>query len=121
MAQTIFERCGGFASVRKIVSEFYDKLLDSETLSPYFANTNMRMLIDHQTQFISMVMGGPGTISDDVLRRVHAPLNISREHFAEMADLLTETLEDFDLDSADVRHVEQEILRREPLVVTRFD
>lgn len=121
MAQTIFERCGGFASVRKIVSEFYDKLLDSDTLAPYFANTNMRTLIDHQTQFISMVMGGPGTMSDDVLRRVHAHLNISKQHFLEMTELLTETLEDFDLDDMDVRHVEEEILRREPLIVTRFD
>ncbi|MFP3942935.1 MAG: group I truncated hemoglobin [Alphaproteobacteria bacterium] len=121
MAQTIFERYGGFASVRKVVSAFYDKILDSETLSPYFANTNMRTLIDHQTQFISMVMGGPGTITDDVLRRVHAPLGISREHFNEMADLLTETLEDFDYESPDVEYVEREIQRREPLIVTRFD
>ena len=121
MAQTIFERYGGFASVRKIVSDFYDKLLDSESLSPYFANTNMRILIDHQTQFISMVMGGPGTMSDDVLRRVHAPLDISRRHFIEMTALLTETLEDFDFDDSDVRYVEHEILKREPLIVTKFD
>ena len=121
MTQTIFERYGGFASVRKVVSAFYDKLLDSDNLAPYFANTNMRILIDHQTQFRSTVMGGPGTISDDVLRRVHAPLNIRRQHFVEMAELLAETLEDFDFDVPDVRYVEREILRREPLIVTQFD
>lgn len=121
MAQTIFERCGGFAIVRRIVSAFYDRLLESPTLSPYFANTNMRVLIDHQTQFISMVMGGPAFVSDDVLRRVHAHLDITRQHFVEMAELLAETLEDFDLDGTDIRHVQEEVLRREPLIVARFD
>lgn len=121
MTQTIFERYGGFASVRKVVSAFYDKILDSERLAPYFENTNMRILIDHQTQFISTVMGGPGTMSDDILRRIHAPLNITRTHFVEMAGLLVETPEDFDYQGEDVRYVEKEILRREPLILSRFD
>ena len=49
MATTVFERYGGFAAVRKVISAFYDKLLDSEMLSGYFANIDMRRLIDHQT------------------------------------------------------------------------
>lgn len=121
MTQTIFERYGGFASVRKVVSAFYDRILDSESLAPYFENTNMRVLIDHQTQFISTVMGGPGIMSDDVLRRVHAPLNITRAHFLRMAELLSETLEDFDYEDEDVQYVEQQILKREPLIVTRYE
>jgi hypothetical protein len=46
---TVFERCGGFASVRKVISTFYDKILDSTVLSGYFADVDMRRLIDHQT------------------------------------------------------------------------
>ena len=36
MASTMFERYGGFATVSKIVSAFYDKVLDSSILAPYF-------------------------------------------------------------------------------------
>lgn len=53
MATTVFERCGGFAAVRKVLSAFYDKMLDSEALKGYFDGVDMRRLIDHQTKFVS--------------------------------------------------------------------
>jgi truncated hemoglobin YjbI len=44
MRRTIFERYGGFAKVNRVVTNFYDKILDSPVTSPYFANTDMRGL-----------------------------------------------------------------------------
>ena len=119
MATTVFERCGGFATVRKVISAFYDKLLDSEMLSGYFADVDMRRLIDHQTKFISSIMGGPASFSDDALRRAHAKLGLSHGELVEMAGLLRETLEDFDLEKADIEQVYNEIMKRENLIVTR--
>ena len=119
MATTVFERCGGFATVRKVISAFYDKLLDSEMLSGYFADVDMRRLIDHQTKFISSIMGGPASFSDDALRRAHAKLGLSHGELVEMAGLLRETLEDFDLEKADIEQVHNEIMKRENLIVTR--
>jgi hemoglobin len=121
MATTPFERYGGFANVRKIVSEFYDRILSSETLQPYFEGTDMRLLIDHQTKFISSMMGGPGAFSDDALRRAHTRLNVSRKDFVEMTEVLRETLEDFDLDEDDINAVCSEVVRREPLIVVNSD
>lgn len=119
MAQTIFERCGGFASVRKIVSAFYDKVLDSPVLQKHFAGIDMRTLLDHQTKFIAYIMGDPASYSDEALRKAHAHLGITASEFGEMARLLGNTLEEFDLDSAAVEHVMKEIARREPLIVAR--
>jgi hemoglobin len=119
MVTTVFERCGGFASVRKVISAFYDKLLDSELLSGYFADVDVRRLIDHQTKFISSIMGGPASFSDDALRRAHAKLALSHEDLVEMAGLLRETLEDFDFENADIELVCNEVLKRENLIVTR--
>lgn len=121
MASTAFERCGGFASVRKIVSAFYDKIIDSPALQKYFIELDMRVLIDHQAKFIASVMGGPASFSDDHLRRVHARLGISASDFREMTTLLAETLEDFDLAPADIAQVEREIRKREQLIVTRHE
>ena len=67
MKSTIFQRYGGFASVSRVVMSFYDKVLDSPVSSPYFANTNMKRLIDHQTKFIAQVMGGPASYTDEQL------------------------------------------------------
>lgn len=118
MASTLFERYGGFASVSRIVSEFYDRVLDSPTLSGYFANTDMKDLIDHQTKFIASVMGGPGSYSDDVLERVHAKLNINERDFLEVVSLLKETLADFDVADGDIAEIESGFMRRKRFIVT---
>lgn len=121
MAQSIFERVGGFAKVRKIVSAFYDRVLEEPSLQPYFEKVAMPRLIDHQTQFISAVMGGPATHNDEALRRVHAQHSISRTDFKTMADILRDTLEEFGVQPDDVKQVMNEIMRREVFIITRQD
>jgi truncated hemoglobin YjbI len=39
MNATLFERVGGFARVRLMVSDFYERVLDSTLLAPYFAGS----------------------------------------------------------------------------------
>ncbi|MCG8354261.1 MAG: group 1 truncated hemoglobin [Kiloniellales bacterium] len=105
MAQTMFERYGGFANVSKIVMAFYDKVLDSDVIGDYFEHVDLRSLVDHQTKFISQVMGGPEAYSNEALQRVHARLGIDAAAFDEMAAVLKETLEDFELEPRDIDHV----------------
>lgn len=119
MNQTIFERYGGFASVRKVVSTFYDYVLDDEVMQPYFAGVDMRRLIDHQSKFISAVMGGPASYSDDHLKRVHAHLGITHDAFGVMAGLLREAMEENGMAARDVEAVIHQINVRQHLVVAR--
>lgn len=119
MAQSIFLRYGGFASVSKVVSAFYDKAIESPLLSPYFENIDMPRLIDHQTKFFSSLMGGPASFSNEELERVHSHLNINEREFQEMVDLLKETLEDFDFEDSDIAAVHGEILSRKRYIVAR--
>lgn len=119
MATTIFERAGGFATVRRVISSFYERVLDSPNLARYFEHVEMRRLIDHQTKFISSVMGGPGSFTDEHLRRVHEQLGITHDEFLEAAGHLREALEEHDLESADVDAVYAAVLRREPVVVVK--
>lgn len=118
MAQSIFERYGGFASVSRIVSEFYRKVVDSDVLADYFDGIDMRTLIDHQTKFIAQLMGGPASFTDEHIARVHSHLGITNHAFTEMTTLLRETLEDFDFDETDISVVHGEVLARKPYVVT---
>jgi hemoglobin len=118
LSSTPFERYGGFASVRKILSTFYEYVLEDEKVSPYFDNVDMKRLIDHQSKFISSVMGGPGSYTNDHLERVHARLGITREAFTIVAGLLKEAMEENGVDDPDVQAVIREVIIREHLIVT---
>ena len=118
MNQTIFERNGGFATVRKVVSTFYEYVLEDEVVSPYFVGVDMRRQIDHQSKFISALMGGPGSYSDEHLVRVHERLGINHEAFAVIAGLLQEAMEEHGIAATDVDAVVKAFAVREHLVVT---
>lgn len=117
MASTMFERYGGFAKVSRVVSAFYDKVLDSPILSPYFEHTDMRTQIDHQTKFVSALMGGPASYTDEELERKHAHLSVDERSFKEMMELLIETLEDFDFESDDIAAIRGEFSNRKRYIV----
>jgi hemoglobin len=97
---------------------FYDRVLDSDILAPYFEDVDMRRLIDHQTKFIAFLMGGPASFTNEHLAHVHGHLGIDRAAFDEMIATMRETLEDFDMDDADVRAVIHELRVRAPWVIS---
>jgi hemoglobin len=119
MKQSVFERAGGFSSVRKIVSAFYDRVLDEPIVGRHFADLDMARLVDHQAKFIAQVMGGPAAYTDEQLQRTHARLGITQAEFAVMADLLHETLEDFAMPAEDIEAVDRSFRQREAFIVAR--
>ena len=119
MKSTIFERYGGFSSVSRVVMSFYERMLDSPDTAPYFANIDMKRLIDHQTKFIAAMMGGPASYTNEHLERVHANLGITEDAFMESMYMMRETLEDFNFADEDIRAVENEMMDRKNFVVAR--
>jgi hemoglobin len=117
MTQSMFERYGGFKTVRTIVSAFYDRMLESEIAAPYFADTDMRRLLDHQSKFVASLMGGPASYSNDELLRIHRRLGIDEAAFREAAMLLEETLEDLDIDADDIAKILDLFTARKPYIV----
>lgn len=113
----LFDRCGGFATVRQIVSLFYDKVLASPLLERHFAGVDTHRLIDHQTKFLASLMGGPPAFGDDALRRAHTSLDISMDEFRETGELLRESLEEFGLHPADIRHLYDVFMSYAPIIV----
>ena len=93
MGQTIFEKLSGFSAVSNIVMDFYEQVLDSDIVGDFFENTNMNKQIGHQTKFISSLLGGPASYTNEQLRKVHSHLHIRPEHFEEILILLDRALE----------------------------
>jgi hemoglobin len=100
--ETLYARFGGPPAVSRLVFAFYDRVLRSERLSPYFAGVDMRWLVEHQAKFLASVMGGPSSYTDAQLREIHAHLAVDDAAFDEMVALLTATLGEFDLSPNDV-------------------
>lgn len=115
---TLYDKYGGFARLNRIVMAFYDALLDSEEIGPYFDEVDMERLIDHQTKFVSGLLGGPASFTDEQLRRAHVHLGITGEHFDEMKLVMGQTLTSHDFDAEDVETVLAEIEARRDLIVT---
>ena len=103
MPQSMFHRYGGAEKVSDLVFAFYDRVLASDRLSPFFAACDMRRLIEHQTKYLAAVMGGPQSYSEEHLHEVHAPLGISNADFKEMLALLRSAMVDsgYDVDDTD--------------------
>lgn len=98
----LYDKYGGFATISQIVHAFYDKVLASPSLDPYFAGVAMEPLIDHQTKFLCKVLGGPDNYSGRAMRTVHQPHKISGAAFDEVAQLLKDSLEEAQVEPADV-------------------
>lgn len=105
MANSLFEKYGGFSTIHSIVIEFYNSVLDSDEVGPFFDGTDMESLIDHQTKFISFLLGGPVSYPEAKLKAAHANLDIQAEHFETIKSLLGETLASFDVEAADIAAV----------------
>ena len=91
MAETIWDRYGGYSFVARTVRDFYDSVLVSTALAPYFHGVNMEGLIEHQIQTVGAVMGGPYDLDVEALRRAHRHLRVQQAHFDELGAILDQT------------------------------
>lgn len=103
--ETLFDKYGGFPTFSDLVSKFYDKVLDSDNLAPYFEGVNMENLLSHQTNFLAKALGGPDKYAGRDLTKAHARFKITTTDFGEVAELLQETLEEGGVSDEDVKTI----------------
>lgn len=115
--QTLFEKYGGFSKISRVVLAFYDTLLDSDEVGPFFDDIDMSRMVDHQTKFIASLLGGPASYTDSQLKQLHSHLDIQHAHFDELKVVLSGTLEKHGFDANDVDIVLQEFENRRSLIV----
>ena len=101
MEKSLFERYGGFSVVSKIVLDLYDRLLDDDDVGPFFDEVDMARIVDHQTKFVSALMGGPASYTDEQIKIMHKHLTITDEHFDKLETILRATLDDHGVASED--------------------
>jgi len=102
VSESMFDKYGGFRTFTEIVSVFYQKVLDSDELAPYFEGVNMENLMAHQTNFLAKALGGPDKYEGVDLKRAHSRFNIKESHFIEVAELLEESLDEAGVEDSDI-------------------
>ncbi|ALO34537.1 hypothetical protein CMT41_07270 [Colwellia sp. MT41] len=105
MHSSLFVKYGGFASIHNLIENFYEKMLDSVLVGVYFEHSNMETLIDHQTRFITSLLGGPTSFTDLHLKSVHQHLNINEEVWNEVITLLKLSLLEFGMERIDAEMI----------------
>lgn len=119
MEKSLFDKYGGFSTVSKIVLALYDRLLDDDDVGPFFDDVDLPKLIDHQTKFVSSLMGGPASFSDDHIELAHRHMIIENHHFDRLKQIVEETLTDFEVETQDIEAVLSEFEQRRILLIEK--
>lgn len=119
VSQTLYEKYGGFKTISRVVMTFYEMALESDEIGDYFDDIDLPRLIDHQTKFVSSLVGGPASFSDDRIEAVHRNLNISHSDFDEMATLFGEALALHGMSEADIEVALAAIEGKRSIIVAR--
>ena len=90
----LFDKYGGLRTLRMVIMAFYDRVIDSDIVGHFFEDVDLARLVDHQTKFFTMVLGGPSSFPDARLAQAHQHLEVTHDQFDEVINLLRDTLEE---------------------------
>ena len=89
---TSFERIGGEAALRAVVSDFVDRVFDDIMIGFLFRNVNRRALKELEYQHAAAHLGAPVVYRGRPLREAHQKHRIMGGQFARRKELLRQTL-----------------------------
>ena len=100
-ANTLFDRLGGEAELRKIIDCFIDRVFADRMIGFFFRHADRARLKEMEYQLTAEFLGAGVKYSGRPLGKVHANHPIMGGQFARRRQIFKETLEDF--------HVPEEI------------
>ena len=119
MEKSLFDKYGGFSTISRIVLKLYDQLLDDDDVGPFFDDVDLPKLIDHQTKFVSSLMGGPASFTDDHIERAHRHMTIEPLHFDRLKEIVANVLAEFDVAPDDIETIVGEFESRRTLLIEK--
>lgn len=95
--QSLFERIGGMHAVNAAVDIFYKKVLADESISHFFARTEMQGQAGKLKAFLAYAFGAPMAYTGKKMRDAHAHMHLTEEHFNAVAGHLVSTLQELEV------------------------
>ncbi len=68
----LYDAIGGNGTVEKAIHAFYRRVLEDESLRPFFQSTDMARLRSGQSMFVSMLLGGQVVYTGKDINAAHA-------------------------------------------------
>jgi hemoglobin len=103
-SETLLDKYGMLRTTR-VVQDFYEDLLQDPTLGHFFERVSIVELAQHQTIFLTMVMGGPLGYTTGDIARGHSGLNIGHGDFEAMIRHLETRLQSNGFEPDDVDQI----------------
>jgi hemoglobin len=92
---SLYQKLGGKAALDAVVDAFYVKVLSDDRVKHFFDDVSMDKQRRKQKDFLSAAFGGPLPWTGKDMRKAHAGMGLTEEHFNAIAENLVNTLKDF--------------------------
>jgi len=90
--KSLYERVGGKATLARVHQTLYNKIYSHPWMKLYFEQKPQHVLENQQTDFMTMLMGGPNQYAGKTPKFAHQHIVITNELFELRQQLLAESL-----------------------------
>lgn len=97
MSQSLFEKLGGERRLRAIIDTFVDRVFDDRMIGFFFRNADRRRIKEFEYQHAAKFLGADVEYQGRPLGKVHANHPIMGGHFARRRQILSETLDSYEV------------------------
>lgn len=119
MIENMLELIGGRQTIKAATERFYDRVLEDESLRPFFTETDMAHLRSRQTMFISMLLGG-GVYTGKDIHEAHASSRndgLTEHHFDLFLKHFRAALEEVGVKTEDAEKIMKPLERKRKAVL----
>ena len=95
MAETLYDRLGGEAKLRRIIDTFIDRVFDDRMIGFFFRNADKSRIKEMEFQLTARFLGAGIEYQGRPLAEVHAQHPIMGGQFMRRLQILRETLEEY--------------------------
>ncbi len=101
---TLYEKLGGEKTVKLVVENFYERVLNDDRINHFFEQVDMLKQKMHQIDFLTYAFEGSERYRGSTIREIHQKLvqekGLSDEHFNAFIEDLVETLKELEISPA---------------------
>lgn len=97
MAETLYDRLGGEAKLRRIIDTFIDRVFADRMIGFFFRNADKSRIKEMEFQFTARFLGANVEYQGRALDEAHAKHPIMGGQFMRRLTILRETLDEYDV------------------------
>ncbi len=118
MAQSIYEKYGGYDTISTIVYELYQELCDHPEIAQHFIGIDLERLIKLQTQFVSIALGAKIEYTGRPMHRAHHHLHITPYQYEIVKERFLSIFKKHGFEQQDLKVIEELLTKLSSVIVS---